>query len=64
MVKCKLVRLTSNKKSIDGNPVVLVFLVGVCASKTQACAKGSEEVSQDSNDEQSGNTSHVTWKQK
>jgi len=71
-VKCKIItkwqatlhfysnrKLTGNEEGVDGDPVVLVLLVGVRASKAKAGAEGAEDVCQDTDNHQGSDAADV-----
>merc|ERR1719189_3252123 len=49
-----------NYQSVNGDSVILVFLVRICTSQTESCQEGPEKVCEDSNDDQGSDSPNVT----
>ena len=55
--------LTCNNKGVDGDPVVLVLLVGVGAPQAKSGEEGSEEVADQSDDDEGRHEADVAWEE-
>ena len=55
--------LTCNNKGVDGDPVVLVLLVGVGAPQAKSGEEGPEEVADQSDNDEGRHEADVAWEE-
>ena len=55
--------LTCNNKGVDGDPVILVLLVGVGAPQAKSGEEGPEEVADQSDDDEGRHEADVAWEE-
>ena len=54
-------RLTRNNEGVDGDPVILVLLVGVGAPQPEPGEEGAEEVADEADDDEGCHEADVAW---
>ena len=59
---CTDERLTGSNEGVDGDPVVLVLLVGVGAPQTESGEEGAKEVADQPDDDKGCHQADVAWK--